>query len=94
MRRWLGCRKRLRPKNLGTTLRMKTSRGGDFFATIFSSSPSHLRRRKERSVSDFSSPRRGGEASATSHPLGEKKTRLLLPKRGEEMKCVALFLFL
>ncbi|RWW64232.1 hypothetical protein BHE74_00028540, partial [Ensete ventricosum] len=83
VRRWLDYRRCLRPKNLGTTSRMRTSQGDDFQATVFSSLPSRLRRReKEGSVNNFSPAR--GEASTTSHPRGEKKTRFLLPAHGEE----------
>ncbi|RWW12227.1 hypothetical protein GW17_00024119 [Ensete ventricosum] len=54
---------------------MRTSRGDDFFAATFSSSPSpRLRRReKEGSIDDFSSLARE-EALMTSHPREEKKT--------------------
>ncbi|RWW44276.1 hypothetical protein BHE74_00049983 [Ensete ventricosum] len=81
-RQRLGCRRRLRLENLGTVPQMRTSQGNDFFAVIFFSSPSpHLKRRgKEGSVDNFSSPA-WGEASATSHLCGEKKTR---PLRGEK----------
>ncbi|RWW13132.1 hypothetical protein GW17_00023171 [Ensete ventricosum] len=55
---------------------MRTSRGGDLFATVISSSPSRLRRRgKEGSISDFCSSTRGGEALVTSYPRGVKTTR-------------------
>ncbi|RZS07377.1 hypothetical protein BHM03_00038207 [Ensete ventricosum] len=55
-RRRLDCQRRLQPENLGMAPRMRrTSRGGDFFAAIFASSPSpYLRRRgKEGNIGDF-----------------------------------------
>ncbi|RWW11842.1 hypothetical protein GW17_00024522, partial [Ensete ventricosum] len=60
--RWqLGYRRCLRPKNHGTTPRIRTSRGGNFFAMVFVLSPSpRLRRRgKDGSIDDFL-PARGG----------------------------------
>ncbi|RWW54770.1 hypothetical protein BHE74_00038627 [Ensete ventricosum] len=46
--------------------------------------------RKRGSIDDFSSPVRG-EALATSHLRGEKKTRRLLPTWGEENKAMSPF---
>ncbi|RRT37905.1 hypothetical protein B296_00053633, partial [Ensete ventricosum] len=74
-RQQFDCRKHLQPDNPETALRMRTSRGDDFFVATFSSSPSpRLRRReKEGSVNDFSSLARE-EALMTSPPREEKKT--------------------
>ncbi|RZR85419.1 hypothetical protein BHM03_00012398 [Ensete ventricosum] len=62
--------------NLGTAPRMRrTSRGGDFFAAVFSLLPSpRLRRQgKEGSVGDFSSPARGEENESSSPQVRRRK---------------------
>ncbi|RRT57073.1 hypothetical protein B296_00047475, partial [Ensete ventricosum] len=59
--------RRLRPENLRTTSRMRrTSRGGDFFAVVFSSSPSQVIR-KRGGLDDVAEP--------SPHPCCEEKTR-------------------
>ncbi|RRT43733.1 hypothetical protein B296_00056198 [Ensete ventricosum] len=47
-RRWLGYRRCLRSENLGTTSQMRTSRGSDFFAAVFSSFEATRKRGKRR----------------------------------------------
>ncbi|RWW03326.1 hypothetical protein BHE74_00011960 [Ensete ventricosum] len=62
--------RRLRPENLRTTSRMRrTSRGGDFFAVVFSSSPSQVIR-KRGGLDDVAEP--------SPHPCREEKTRRFL----------------
>ncbi|RWW18633.1 hypothetical protein GW17_00017366, partial [Ensete ventricosum] len=45
-KRWLGCQRRLRLKNLRTVSWIRTSRGANFFVAVFSSSEAMRKRGK------------------------------------------------